>query len=433
MRRKKASLWKIGLLGICLAVQTSVGFAAARVLTLQDCIGQALNENLAIQMTQSDVEKTHQAVKAAKSGEGVSVQAVNTDYWKRAASSHNPNTASDSPTTVVSDQLVFSLPIYTGGKAQQTVNAAILSYETAQNNWQLSRQQTKYQTTVAYYHVLQYKNLLKADGDTINDYTLHLQNLEISYAAGLASRLQLLQTKVNLANAEDAQMRDQAAYRQAVVVLKNLIEVPQEEDIELTEDFPYERAPSLMLTDCVATAQKNRLEISVAQDAVKIAQAQVQIAASAKKPTVALNGYTGLQGSSFNNTNENYYSLYMTVSYNLFDSGLANAQIKEADAAVTKAQKALRQQQETIYADVTQYYWSMQEADKRIQTSKTALEQAEEVCKIAQVSFSAGLETNQDILDAEVALTTARNNYIQALYDYNVNRAGLDLAVGTIV
>ena len=33
-------------------------------------------------------------------------------------------------------------------------------------------------------------------------------------------------------------------------------------------------------------------------------------------------------------------------------------------------------------------------------------------------------------MDAAVALTTAKTNYVQALYDYNVSKAQLDKAMG---
>ena len=44
--------------------------------------------------------------------------------------------------------------------------------------------------------------------------------------------------------------------------------------------------------------------------------------------------------------------------------------------------------------------------------------------------YTAGVGTNIDVMDAAVALTTAKTNYVQALYDYNVSKAQLDKAMG---
>ena len=38
--------------------------------------------------------------------------------------------------------------------------------------------------------------------------------------------------------------------------------------------------------------------------------------------------------------------------------------------------------------------------------------------------------TNLDVLDAQVALTTAKNNFLQAMYSYNNFRSKLDKAMG---
>ena len=75
----------------------------------------------------------------------------------------------------------------------------------------------------------------------------------------------------------------------------------------------------------------------------------------------------------------------------------------------------------------------MNEADKRIETTQVAVEKAEEDYKIAGVRYSAGVGTNLDVIDAQVALTDAKNNYIQAMYDYNTSKADLDKAMGIAV
>jgi outer membrane protein len=405
--------------------------APAQQLSLENCVSMALQENLNVQMSQSDMDKSFALVKSAKGANGISVNVVNSDYWKRTTSSTQPDEASGDPFTLVTNQIAFTLPLYNGGKMEKTVDAAVIAYDTAKRNREISKAQIKYQTTVDYYKVLQYKNLLAADKRSIDDYTLHLQNLQNSYAAGLASRLQLLQTQVSLANAQDTFMKDKVSHENAVVALKNVIGMPRVSNIDVEEAGPYKVAASIEFDDCLKGALENRQEQIVAKNNVKVAEDNLGIAYSGKRPSLTLNGTDGLQGSKFSNDNKNYFSVYFTLSYNLFDSGVTSAQIEAAKADLNKAKKAAQQQEDTIYADVSQYYWGMKEAQKRIETSQVAVNQAEEVCKISTVSFAAGLETNQDVLDAEVALATAQNNYAQALYDYNMNKAGLQMAMGT--
>lgn len=72
----------------------------------------------------------------------------------------------------------------------------------------------------------------------------------------------------------------------------------------------------------------------------------------------------------------------------------------------------------------------MQEAEKRIDTNKVAVGKAEEDLVIAREKYNAGVGTNLDVIDAQLALTQAKTNEIQALYDYNVNVAKIDKAIG---
>jgi outer membrane protein TolC len=62
-----------------------------------------------------------------------------------------------------------------------------------------------------------------------------------------------------------------------------------------------------------------------------------------------------------------------------------------------------------------------------------AVAKAEEDFAIAQVRYNAGVGTNLDVIDAQLALATAKTNYIQALYDYNTGKAKLDKAMGVPV
>jgi len=52
---------------------------------------------------------------------------------------------------------------------------------------------------------------------------------------------------------------------------------------------------------------------------------------------------------------------------------------------------------------------------------------------MAKVRYEAGLSTNLDVVDAELSLIQAKNDYVQALYDYNTSKAQLDQAIGVPV
>ena len=130
--------------------------------------------------------------------------------------------------------------------------------------------------------------------------------------------------------------------------------------------------------------------------------------------------------------NENW-GVGLNVSLNVFDSGVTAAKVRSADANLVKAEETYRQTRDAVQLDVRSSYLNLREAEKRIGTAKVAVDKAEEDYHIAQVRYQAGVGTNLDVMDAQVALTAAKNNYIQALYDYNTSGAELEKAMGVPV
>jgi hypothetical protein len=119
-----------------------------------------------------------------------------------------------------------------------------------------------------------------------------------------------------------------------------------------------------------------------------------------------------------------------TANWNIFDNGVTAAGVHNAEASLVKAQENLKAQDETIQLDVRTALLNLQAAEKNISTMETAVKQAEEDLKIANVRYSAGVGTNLDVMDATEKMTAARTNYNTALYSYNVNKAALDKAMG---
>ena len=94
------------------------------------------------------------------------------------------------------------------------------------------------------------------------------------------------------------------------------------------------------------------------------------------------------------------------------------------------AKESYRQDTDAVQLDVRNCYFNLREAEKRISTTQVAVAKAEEDYHIAQVRYEAGVGTNTDVLDAQVALREARNNFNTALYDYNTSKSALQTAMG---
>ena len=168
-------------------------------------------------------------------------------------------------------------------------------------------------------------------------------------------------------------------------------------------------------------------------DAAKSAQEAITIAKAGYLPTVKAVYSMGWQDDKFPGSNNDSWSAYLLTEWTLLDSGYTAGKVKQAVEGYKKAQEQLKQTVDSVQLDVRQTYLSLKSAEQSIVTSSSAVGLAEEDYKIKVIRYQAGVGTNLDVLDAQVALTTAKNNNLKAMYEYNNYRAKLDKAMGVPV
>ena len=212
--------------------------------------------------------------------------------------------------------------------------------------------------------------------------------------------------------------------------MNNLIGLPIDTKINIQDELKYTKY-DLSLAECMDLAMTNRPDGVAAAKAIEQAKASVKAAQAGNLPQLsAYASYTVDGDDAFNNDAAEKSEVGVKASWNLFDNNVTKAQVRQAEAALAKAQENAQYVNEGIQLEVHQAYLNLLSAEKNIQTTSVAVNQASEDYTIAQVRYTAGVGTNIDVMDAAVALTTAKTNYVQALYDYNVSKAQLDKAMG---
>ncbi|TWH45346.1 TolC family protein [Sporomusa sp. KB1] len=431
------------LTGTMLMAASLPGFAAPVELTLDEAVAMALKSNPSVKISESELEKANWDVSVAKAGKAPSVSlAHNASRYKTAASStyvYNETSnyifkypVPDYLTTLYTNSIDMTLPLYTGGKLEGTIDKAKLAVKVADLGITNAQQQIKLDATNGYYSILQTRNLVTLREESLDRLTEHLKNVEAQYNAGTVAKTDVLRSEVEKADAEQNLIIAKNSYELAVSSLNNIISLPLDTELIVKDELKYQKFDK-SLEDCIKVALTSRPDLAQAQVNVDIAKTSIKVAESGNKLTVAATASEKWHDSDFPGTENNTWSIGINASYNLFDGGLVKAQVKGSKAEFTKATEQLRQTKDSVQLEVRQAYLNMLEAEKRIETSKVAVVKGEEDYKIAQVRYSAGVGTNLDVIDSQVALTSAKTDYVQALYDYNTSRAKLNKAMGMAV
>ena len=329
-----------------------------------------------------------------------------------------------------SQEIKVSWPIWTFGKVEGAIDAARYQKNIADLNVYKTEADTKLAAVQAYYQYLEAIKLAEVQAQSVTDYASHLNNVQQQFDAGIVAKLDVLSSNVSLANAKQKSIAADNTRDVAEANLNNIMRVPMNTTLKpLDKNFP-EPEFDLTMEQAILMAQKYRWELVEADYGVRAAEASLRSAKARYLPTVSVGGGYSWEEASMTAVDKDDWAVKGVLSWSLWDGGATQASVKKADAAVKTAQETLLQAREKIELEVRQDYLNVLSYKEQIRAAEASVAQAEEAYKIATVRYSSGVGINLDVLDAELALNTARTNYITALYNYNIGLATLEHAMG---
>lgn len=419
-------------------------------LSLADAMDRAFKTNPAVSIANYGVQSSKASYDAARSSYGISIKGshktgrggLNDDAYTGGSYALNPATGTIAlvPRTNVGKQianqhtnsLTASMTLFSGGELEGTNKKAKAGYKSALAGQQKAFNQLRADVTNGYFTLLQADNAKMLSQESVDRMTDHLKNVQAQYDVGVVAKVDLLRSQVELANAKQTYVKAANARDLAEAALNRIVGLPMATSLKLDNIMvykPYEES----LENCLLYAEDHRPELAQAKYNVDAQKGALQVARSGHMPKVGLEASQSFYDAnkSWHGSGEkNNWAVGVGVTMNIFDSGVTLSKIHGAEADLHSAEETYRDTKDAVALDVRNNYLSLREAEKRIETTETAVEQAEEDYRIAQLRYQAGVGTNTDVIDASVALTNAKNNYLQALYDYNTSKTNLQNAMG---
>ncbi|MBI2401422.1 MAG: TolC family protein [Gemmatimonadetes bacterium] len=120
------------------------------------------------------------------------------------------------------------------------------------------------------------------------------------------------------------------------------------------------------------------------------------------------------------------------VELPIFNGFAREARVQQAGGTAAQAQTRLEQLEHEAAREVHTLTADVREARLRVDSQRRAVDQAQRGYEIASAEYRAGLGSQLQITDAEVALRQSEFNHARAVYDYLVASARLAAAVGTV-
>ena len=446
MTRHKLSK-RLLLLSAALTMFMSQSAFAGEVveLNLEDAMQRAFNTNPAITIAGYERDSARASYNAARSSKWISISGSHTT--QRGGSNDNVTTGNSwiwdgtahkqvawaNTSKQIGNQhsntVSASMPIYTGGKLSGTIKQAKAGYLISEQGLQKAYNDMRATVTNGYFDMLQADNMQKLGRESVERLADHLKNVEAQYEVGVVAKVDVLRSQVELANAKQSLIKAENAYQIAEANLNKIVGLPMDTQLKLDNILvyaPYEND----MQYCLDYAAKHRPELEQAKQNVEAAKGALRVAISGHMPQIAASASQNWNDSNWPGDENGNWGVGVQVTMNIFDSGVTTSKIHGAEADLAKAHETYRDTVDAVNLDVRSNYLNLREAEKRIDTTKLAVSQAEEDYRIAQLRYMNGVGTNTDVLDAQVALTDAKTNYLQAMYDYNTCKTNLETAIG---
>jgi outer membrane protein TolC len=253
--------------------------------------------------------------------------------------------------------------------------------------------------------------------------------------SGLATNLDILQAKTQLAKDRQNLVEQQRARRSAAIKLARDLSMNLGQDLLPAENTLRKTrlvSPDMKINELLTIAIDNRPELKRYEELRLAAKNQIMIARSDLLPTVSLGGnIIGLQSSI--GTMSPTFLLNFGVTWR-FD-GLGMKSITNAEAYKWQARRALVDASQ-LFLDVMEQVRNAYDltltSEQAIEESANEVLSAEEELRLARMRLDNGLGTNLDVLTAQRDLTQARLDKALALLNFNKAQQQLLHDVGLI-
>lgn len=414
-------------------------FAATLELDLDETIQRALLTNPNVKIAEYNRKAAKADYSAAKSARGISIS-LNHQSGRGGYADPHMSVLYDNAGNPIprysksignnhSNSITATLPIFTGGELQGQIGQAKANYRSMLSAEEQAYIEMKETATNGYFTMLDAGNMKTLCQESVDRLQAHLDNVIAQYNVGIVARADVLRSEVELANAKQDLISAENGYDVAEATLNNIIGTPLSTTLVLKDTLQYVPYDNDMAY-CLAYSEEHRPELKQAEYGVDAAEAALVVARSGHMPKISASASNSWASENWPGDDNEEWAVGVTASMNIFDSGVTWSKIHAAQENLAKAKETQRQVKDAVELEVRTDYLGMREAEKRISTTQVAVAQAEEDYHIAVVRYQAGVGTNIDVMDAQVALTEAKTNYVKALYDYNTSKAALNTSMG---
>jgi outer membrane protein TolC len=413
-------------------------------LTLFDAIEIAVQNNYSLKLAYEKINLSKYQI-TENAAQGLPQVSINTSYSRQdpvtapppsgGGIGNNPQFAAFLGTARVNtfrNQVTLSQVLFAGFRIIDGIRLANINVSASEEEYRKTRQDVIFNVSNSYYNALKSYQLLDILKFSLKQAEMHLDQAKKFEKAGTGLKIDVLRANNQLINIQMQLSQAVNNYEKAKKALNLAMGRAVDTPIEMN---PKAEIPDISLDEekFIKTALENRSELKQLKIKKEIDEILVTIQSRATWPTISANLTYNLtdqavvNGNSVNIQNLNYG---VNMNWPIFDGLLTQAKVQKAQNSVIQDQISIDQLQQSLILEVKQNLLDLQESKERMLMAKEGIKLSEEALRLAKTRYENGVGLNIEVIDAQNNLNQSKLNFINAEYDFNINKVKLYKAIG---
>ena len=411
--------------------------AQVLMLTLEDALRIALEENPTVQIADQTVE----AKKYAKRGTyaalwpEISASATYQRYIKKQRLHFSGQTIEVGTANNYSAGLQAAMPVV-NAQLWKSLKLSAMDVELAVEQARGSRVDMVEQVSKAFYQVLLAKDSYNVYKRVYDNAVENHKIVEKRYSVGQVSEYDFITSQVSVANAEPNVFNAQNSIVVALWQLKALLGLDLDKDIDCVGSLADFEALMNAHIDMNLNLDNNTTmrQLDIQE---RMLEKSVEMVKSTNLPTLALSINYNITSMSenfkFSEYQWNPYSVaILSLNVPIFSGGKRRAELAQAKINLQNIQLQRENAERQLHTAMMQYSTTMETNLKQYHASSQTISQAKRGYDIAVKRYEVGGGTLVDIDNSQLAYTQAELSRSTAIYNYLVNQVSLEKVKGTL-
>ncbi len=411
--------------------------AQVLMLTLEDALRIALEENPTVQIADQTVE----AKKYAKRGTyaalwpEISASATYQRYIKKQRLHFSGQTIEVGTANNYSAGIQAALPVV-NAQLWKSLKLSAMDVELAVEQARGSRVDMVEQVSKAFYQVLLAKDSYNVYKRVYDNAVENHKIVEKRYSVGQVSEYDFITSQVSVANAEPNVFNAQNSIVVALWQLKALLGLDLDKDIDCAGSLADFEALMNAHIDMNLNLDNNTTmrQLDIQE---RMLEKSVEMVKSTNLPTLALSINYNITSMSenfkFSEYQWNPYSVaILSLNVPIFSGGKRRAELAQAKINLQNIQLQRENAERQLHTAMMQYSTTMETNLKQYHASSQTISQAKRGYDIAVKRYEVGGGTLVDIDNSQLAYTQAELSRSTAIYNYLVNQVSLEKVKGTL-